>query len=299
LRIGKAAQTLKDRRQGAEDQAFLDRADLELDLTYGKIGQEEQERAKSGAVGVFDSVRSRLENETEPVYDRLRQQGFNPSEDALTKAKSIATRRQHQYLKSAVAYENNARIRHLGSQLDNTLATIANRGALSGDLDNALDRAEQSIKSHEGILPPGELAQMRERAAKHFYDQVRANGDPEALEKLLQSQARPAAAAGQVEPGNIDLNARPVVKNADGTISTVRSTSVNIDGQEVLIPTVSDDGKILSVDDAVKQYKATGKHLGKFDTPENATAYAESLHKDQERQYAPGKNDAIGRASRG
>lgn len=193
--IGKAAGVLKERRQGAEDQAFLDRADLELDLTYGKIGQEEQERAKAGAVGVFDTVRSRLENETDPVYERLREQGFNPSEDALNKAKSIAIRRQHQYLKSAVAYENNERIRHLGSQLDNTLATIANRGALSGDLDNALERAEQSIKSHEGILPPGELAQMRERAAKHFYDQVRANGDPESLERLLQSQAQPAQGA--------------------------------------------------------------------------------------------------------
>lgn len=91
--------------------------------------------------------------------------------------------------------------------------------------------------------------------------------------------------SGQVEAGNIDLENRPQVKNADGSISTVRSTSFNIDGTEVLIPTVSDDGKILSNEDALLLYKKTGKHLGKFETPDDATAYAEALHEAQERFY--------------
>lgn len=90
---------------------------------------------------------------------------------------------------------------------------------------------------------------------------------------------------GMVSQGNIDLNARPVVKNKDGSISTVRSISANFDGKEVLIPTVSEDGKILTDEQAIAQYRRTGKNLGVFDTPEAATAYAERLHQQQAQQY--------------
>ncbi len=109
-------------------------------------------------------------------------------------------------------------------------------------------------------------------------------------EEYQQAQA-PRLARGQLQAGNIDLNNRPVVRNPDGSISTVRSISANFDGREVLIPTVSDDGRILSDDDAIAQYQKTGRNLGIFDTPDNATAYAQSLHQDQERMYDRGPWD--------
>lgn len=84
-----------------------------------------------------------------------------------------------------------------------------------------------------------------------------------------------------IERGNIDLSNRPRVRNADGSISTVRSIGVNVDGHEVLLPTVSDDGRILSDKEAVDQYKRTGKHLGKFRTVEASNRYAQQLHEQQ------------------
>lgn len=91
---------------------------------------------------------------------------------------------------------------------------------------------------------------------------------------------------GLLAPGNIDLTKRPQVKNPDGSISTVRSMSVDFGQGEVLIPTVAEDGsRILNNEEAIDQYKQTGKFLGRFDTPDNADAYAEALHKQQSKYY--------------
>lgn len=98
---------------------------------------------------------------------------------------------------------------------------------------------------------------------------------------------------GLIEPGNIDLHARPEVRNADGSVSTVRSMSFNEDGVEILIPTVSDDGRILSDDDAIEAYESAGRHLGKFQSPEQATAYAKAVHDQQDAFYRT-PNDARG-----
>ncbi len=92
---------------------------------------------------------------------------------------------------------------------------------------------------------------------------------------------RSEAVPGLSVPGNIDLQHRPRVQNADGTTSTIRSISFGIDGKEVLMPTVSEDGRIMSDDEALATYKRTGKHLGIFNTPEEATAYGQRLHEEQ------------------
>lgn len=104
----------------------------------------------------------------------------------------------------------------------------------------------------------------------------------------LVSQGAPPSAPGAnglIVPGNIDLNNRPMVDNGDGSYSTVNSISFN-DGQyEVLIPTVSDDGQMMSDQEAIQNYRQTGKHLGKFNSVDAADAYAEQLHQEQAQVY--------------
>lgn len=98
---------------------------------------------------------------------------------------------------------------------------------------------------------------------------------------------------GLLERGNIDIHNRPIVKNPDGSISTVRSMSTNIDGREVLVPTVSDDGRIMTDDEAIDNFIRTGRHLGMFDNPDDATTYAESLHNQQAEEYLPQQENSL------
>jgi hypothetical protein len=106
-------------------------------------------------------------------------------------------------------------------------------------------------------------------------------------------QPTPRGVTPMVE-GNIDLHNRPVVRNEDGTISTVKSRSFGFDFGEVLLPLVSEDGRVMSDEEAVDQFRRTGQHLGVFTTPQEATEYAERLHEDQEQEYAPRSNFAVG-----
>lgn len=91
-----------------------------------------------------------------------------------------------------------------------------------------------------------------------------------------------------IEKGNIDLAKQPKVKNPQGGTSTVFSRGFNLDGKEVLLPSVTPDGRFLNTDDdVINEYKKTGRHLGKFKSVAGSNKYAEQLHRD----YESGKYD--------
>jgi hypothetical protein len=111
---------------------------------------------------------------------------------------------------------------------------------------------------------------------------------------------RGAAPPLPIVPGNINLNNRPVVHSADGSISTVKSATFTVGphGNEkyLLIPTVlanrprpgnPPSGRIVSGDEAFAHFRATGQHLGLFATETAADTYAQHLHEAQARRYLP------------
>ena len=105
------------------------------------------------------------------------------------------------------------------------------------------------------------------------------------------SGLRPVPSHGRTAPGNIDLYERREIPNPDGGISTVYSMSFTDEdpnsprfGKEILVPR-ADEGRILTEDEAIDKYYRTGRHMGAFDTPQEANAAAEAIHND----YARGK----------
>lgn len=162
----------------------------------------------------------------------------------------------------------------------------------TGDRTVAIDQENliKALKLQEAQStdPAHKQAISRERA---YWEKQLAGGMT--AQQWTKQTGEPDPVIGMLEGGNIDLsNAKPI-KNPDGAVSAVRSMGINVDGHEVLIPTVALDGsRVLSQQEAIDQYRKTGKHLGVFATPELANQWAQQLHEVQAARISGANNSA-------
>ncbi len=118
-----------------------------------------------------------------------------------------------------------------------------------------------SMKSYE----------QTKHAEKRAQVGVEGQAPPKTTEELYKNYPN------LIEPGNIDLLNRPVVKNKDGTSSTVSTMTIDEDGRGILLPTVI-NGKHVSDGEAREHYQQTGEHMGIFKTEQDADEFDKSLH---------------------
>jgi hypothetical protein len=173
-------------------------------------------------------------------------------------------------LQTLAKAKNEAKQKTAQFRVPSELSEALQDAVLQGDQE-AIGEATRAIESYQ-------------QAVSRFMPSKPAAPVPQVAPADLKrvDEAASSPSKGLLEQGNIDLTTRPIVKNADGTSSTVRSLSFESNGKEILVPTVSDDGRIMSDDEAVENYRKTGKHLGIFQTPQAATEYAKKLHDDYE-----------------
>jgi hypothetical protein len=143
------------------------------------------------------------------------------------------------------------------------------------------------LGKRSGMLDPANAHKLEKEyvhgAVKHDAER-QLNDSPEALRQRLLGERAPQ---GELEIGNIDLSARGAAKNADGSISTIKSISINENGREVLIPTIDPEGREMTEEEAIERYLGTGEHLGRFDSAANATAYAKRLSERMGKKFMP------------
>ena len=136
-------------------------------------------------------------------------------------------------------------------------------------------------------------AAATDRQLKEMLKSARTPKETEVIQAEMERRKTPAGrdrtGIGQYGQGNIDLYARKPYINADGSVSTVDSFSTNIDGKEVLLPSII-DGKRVTEDEAIAHYLETGENLGVFDDPDAADEYGQRLHEQQEMIYAGSEN---------
>lgn len=171
------------------------------------------------------------------------------------------------------AYIDLTQNKQLGDSLHILYGDVINQGQDAAGNDNATKRATRAFFDFSGEVPMLVL-----KLGVTPPQEGPANVIPlKGYEKDVYSIPEITQSEGQVERGNIDLAKRKVALNKDGSIDTVLPMSIDENGKAVLIPRVSNDGTVMSPEDAIKAYKATGKHLGVFDDKNSADRYAEQL----------------------
>jgi len=181
--------------------------------------------------------------------------------------------------KPAPGYETNPAVLAKARELQKSLAPLINKSVrmsahLSGS-DNYTKYFQQNEAAFFG--EPSAQADVPQKAQSA--KKPKSSWDD-------KYGGNPSDYSGMTAGGNIDLTDRPQVKMPDGSTATVRSMSFQDEsGQEVLIPTVSKDGRIMEPKEAIDYYYKTGELFGKFKTPEEANKYAEELHNRQAKYY--------------
>lgn len=229
-----------------------------------------QKAIASGLANYIQANKARFAPENEKALSMVNQaKGKYADQRELAGLNSTLASTEHT---KAGTHGLNITNRELGDRLHQSLIASRNK--------NTSDAYKSDIKKRYPFLGVNNAAGQ--------IDMIRFLNDHPEYNNPINQNSDMKNDNGLVQEGNIDLDNRPIVNNPEtGGQSTVYSMSIGTPKGEMLIPRVSDDGKVLSEQDAINQFHKTGKHLGIYNSQQNATNAAQSLHSKQQEQYPP------------
>jgi len=80
--------------------------------------------------------------------------------------------------------------------------------------------------------------------------------------------------------GNIDTSSRKPIVLSNGEIGLFKPMAFRNAGKVIVVPTITDGGKLLTESGAINKYFETGMHLGVFDNMSDAKIHIEELEKE-------------------
>jgi hypothetical protein len=163
----------------------------------------------------------------------------------------------------------------------------AKQGILDADAKRIIkampkERAEVFVSALRAGRPelPKEVAggdNQPDRGEFRFYD----NPGVQATRGEQRVDEQDRSGQGGELPPPIDTSKFKGRANPDGTKSTILTISIGVDGKEVVIPTMTPDGEVMSEAEAVERFRRTGEHFGAFDSVEEANDFARKLSERQ------------------
>ena len=92
----------------------------------------------------------------------------------------------------------------------------------------------------------------------------------------------------KITPPTLDVKKQPIIKNNDGTVSTVRSIGVGTNSGVVVLPTVDRKlNKIVNPQTAINNYIKSGEHLGIYPNEKIANLAAQAISRNEANRIVP------------
>lgn len=255
LKVSAVWENLFQKKQDAEDRAFVDRYQLELTK---RITAAETEALNSPDVKRPDFVNAfdkRLEEIQKETYDQLTGEAgqFAPSQRGREAAMHSAMTLRRSAAQRTVVAAHNQRVSSLANSVSENALEIARAAGATGDLLGGLERAEASIKALSGIVAPDKY---------------------EAFLKASKEQVFESVVRGHIERGNFDAARRLIDKNRGFAENTIERRIADASSKKGIDPSyLVAVGRIESdLNPMAKATKGTARGLFQF-VAETASEY--------------------------